>query len=97
MLQKKGQKTIFLINLALLIVFSILALHDAKYWFLLSLGVLVFFLSLVTYSTKKVDYSNAALIGMTLWLFMHLLGVVVEIKGVLLYKVLYMGYSSESL
>jgi len=54
----------------------------------MSSGVLVFVICLIAYSTKKVEYSNCALIGLVFWEFIHLLGATVTIDGILIYKYL---------
>jgi uncharacterized membrane protein YjdF len=71
---KKEQIPIFMVNVASLIIFSIIFLKRKNYEFMIYIGVIVFFLVLILATIKKVNYPNGVLWGLTLWSVLHMSG-----------------------
>jgi uncharacterized membrane protein YjdF len=88
MLLKKGQLPILIINAFGLLIFTVLFASKKNYEFLLYIGVIVFFLALILATSKKVDYPNGVLWGLTLWAFLHMSGGGLKINGVKLYEII---------
>ena len=83
---KKNQVPICIVNVCILLFFTILFIRRRNYEFILYIGVILFFLLIILLTNKKVQYSNFLLWGLTLWGFMHLAGGGLYIKGIKLYE-----------
>jgi uncharacterized membrane protein YjdF len=71
---KKSQIPIFIFNIIYLLVAAIVFLSRKNYEFIMYVGVIIFFLALIVFTNKKVNYPNFVLWGLTLWGFLHMLG-----------------------
>jgi len=71
---KKSQIPILIINVIYIIIFSFLYYRRENYEFIIYVAVLVFFLLLILFSNKKVNFSNGVLWGLTAWGIMHMSG-----------------------
>lgn len=85
---KKGQKPILIVNVILLVFFMLLFLSRKNYEFLMYVGVIIFFLSVILISNSKVDYSNMTLWGLSIWALLHMSGGGVSINGTRLYEMI---------
>lgn len=71
---QKDSLILLAVNLVFIFAFGVIFLMRANYEFLIYVGVIVFFLSLVAFSFRKVNYTLATLIGLTVWSALHLAG-----------------------
>ena len=71
---KKEHIVLLLGNLSLIIGFGVMFLARLNYEFIIYVGVIIFFLCLISASIKKVDYTLGSLIGLTVWSALHLAG-----------------------
>jgi len=85
---RKGQLPIFIVNLISLVVFAIIFSKRKNYEFMIYIGVIVFFLILILYTNKKVNYPNTVLWGLTLWSILHMSGGGLIVKDAVLYKLM---------
>ncbi|MEN7982186.1 MAG: DUF2238 domain-containing protein [Nanoarchaeota archaeon] len=74
MLIKKSQWKIFILTLIYLLVFTFIFLSRKNYEFIIYVGVVVFFFSLILFTNKKVNYPNSVLWGLSFWGFLHMSG-----------------------
>ncbi len=79
---------LLLINLALLLAFGTVFLLKKNFEFLIYVGVIIMCLALIVVSFFRVRYSNATLLGLTIWSLMHMAGGGVYINGVRLYDII---------
>ncbi|NQU39897.1 MAG: DUF2238 domain-containing protein [Lentisphaerae bacterium] len=91
---KKEHTVLALINLALLVGFGGLFLARQNYEFIIYVGVIIFFFCLVGISIKKVNYTLASLVGLTVWAAMHLAGGGLMVGGGRLYDVILIRLSA---
>jgi len=92
---KKGQIPIFVVNLIALVIFAIIFLSRKNYEFMIYIGVIVFFLLLIVYTNKTVNYPNSVLWGLTLWSILHMSGGGLYISGTKLYELMLVPLVSE--
>jgi hypothetical protein len=85
---KKEHLVLLLVNLALLAGFSINFIARQNYEFIIYICVILFFLGLIGFTRKKVDYSLCALIVLTIWAALHLAGGGLSVGGERLYDVI---------
>lgn len=71
---KKEHKILLLVNLAMIVGFGLAFLAKMNYEFIIYVGVIILFLCLIGATIKKVDYTLATLVGLTVWSAMHLAG-----------------------
>jgi uncharacterized membrane protein YjdF len=71
---KNFEWAILLFNIIYLIIFTLLYLKRANYEFLLYIGVVSFFLILISFLHLKYRFSKLILIGMSLWGLLHMSG-----------------------
>ena len=74
MLVKKGQLPVLLVNICVLLLFTLFYVSRQNYEFMIYIGVIVFFLVLIIATNRKVDYPNGVLWGLTLWALLHMSG-----------------------
>lgn len=74
MLIKKGQWPILLINICAILIFTIFFVSRQNYEFLMYIGVIIFFLLLISLTNHKVNYPNIVLWGLTIWALLHMSG-----------------------
>lgn len=92
---KREHLILLAINLALLAGFGagFIARRNAE--FLIYLGVIVFFLSLIGATRNRVDYTLASLTGLTVWAALHLAGGGIPVRGGVLYNVILIPLSEN--
>ena len=71
---KRGQLPILIVNMFMLIGFTFLYLAKENYEFLMYIGVIVFFFTLILATNKRHELSNGVLWGLTAWAFLHMAG-----------------------
>ena len=81
MFLKRSQWPIFIINLIYLGIAFFVFNSRKNYEFIMYIGVVVFFLLLILFTNKKVNYPNIILWGLTLWGAMHMAGGGLLLKG----------------
>ncbi|MFA7707953.1 MAG: DUF2238 domain-containing protein [Candidatus Pacearchaeota archaeon] len=82
---KKSDLVLLIINIVYLIIFAFLFLGKKNYEFLLYIGVVIFFLILISLLHLKVKFSYDILIGLTAWGLLHMLGGAVIVNNEVLY------------
>ena len=85
---KKGQLPIFIVNMAALLIFAFVFAKRKNYEFMIYIGVIIFFLFLILYTNKKINYPNSTLWGLTLWSLLHMSGGGIYINGRKLYALM---------
>lgn len=95
MLLKKGQLPLLLVNVGMLLVFTIFYVSRRNDEFLIYIGVIIFFLLLILATNRRVDYPNGVLWGLTLWAFLHMSGGSLSIRGTRLYEVMLLPLSED--
>src|SRR3989338_10485162 len=85
---KKGQLPIFIVNMAALLIFAFVFAKRKNYEFMIYIGVIIFFLALILYTNKKVNYPNSILLGLTAWSLLHMSGGGIYIDGKKLYTLM---------
>ena len=83
---RKSQVILLLVNVVLLVGFGAFYLVKMNYEFIIYVGVILFFLSLVGLTRKSVDYTRATLVGLTVWSLLHLAGGSVRVGEGRLYE-----------
>ncbi len=71
---KREHVILLIINLALIIGFGAAFLVRLNYEFIIYVGVIILFLTLIGLSIKKVEYTLGSLVGLTVWSALHLAG-----------------------
>jgi len=87
MFLKKGQLSILVTIVFLVLFFSLLSFKRENYEFLMYLGVIILLVIVFVFTSKKLDLSNCVLWGMVLWAFMHMSGGLIFINGQRLYTI----------
>ena len=95
MILKPGQRPILLVNLILLVGFTVFYGARQNYEFLLYLGVIVFFLAVILMTNHRVNYPNSVLWGLTAWAFLHMAGGGFRVGDGVLYHVILIPISAE--
>jgi len=85
---KKNQIPIFAVFFAFLLFYIIRFYRLDNVEFLIYVGVVIFFLLLILWTNKKIQYPNSILWGLTLWAFMHLSGGGVFLGDLRLYELM---------
>ena len=85
---KKGQLPIFIVNIAALLIFAFVFAKRKNYEFMIYIGVIIFFLFLILYTNKKINYPNSILWGLTAWSLLHMSGGGIYINGRKLYALM---------
>lgn len=85
---KKGQLPIFIVNIAALLIFAFVFAKRKNYEFMIYIGVIIFFLVLILYTNRKVNYPNGILWGLTTWSLLHMSGGGIYINGRKLYALM---------
>ena len=62
------------VNAALILGFGFIFLQRANYEFVIYVGVVIFFMSLIVGTLRTIPYTPATLVGLTVWSAMHLAG-----------------------
>jgi uncharacterized membrane protein YjdF len=88
MLIKKSQIPILVTNVVALMIFVVIFLSRENYEFLIYVGVIIFFLLLILFTNKKVDYPNDLLWGLTVWSLLHMIGGGIFIGGKKVYELM---------
>ncbi|MFA5856188.1 MAG: DUF2238 domain-containing protein [Candidatus Pacearchaeota archaeon] len=81
----KNQWILFFINVIYVLLFAIYFLSIKNYEFMIYIGVMIIFITAISYFHLKFNFSTQSLIGISLWGLMHMLGGSVYIKGTRLY------------
>ncbi len=92
---KKDLYPLFIVNVLSILGFSLYFLSRENYEFILYIGVIIFFLGLIGYSTTKVQYPKSVLWGLTAWSLMHMSGGGVIINGDVLYNFILLPISES--
>jgi uncharacterized membrane protein YjdF len=92
---KKGQMRIVIVNAISLIIFSFIFLSRKNYEFIIYIGVILFFLFLILYTNKKVNYPNNVLWGLTVWSVLHMAGGGIMVGSKVLYATMLYPIVSE--
>jgi putative membrane protein len=71
---KKEHAVLLIVNLLLIIGFGSVFIMRMNYEFIIYAGVIIFFLCIIGLTLKKVEYTPAALISLTVWSALHLAG-----------------------
>lgn len=90
---RKDQIPIVVINILLLLFFTVTFMVRKNYEFLFYICVVVFFLVLIVASNRKVNYPNYILWGLTAWVAMHLSGGGLYFDGIKLYEIMLIPFS----
>ena len=85
---KKGQLPIFIVNIAALLIFAFVFAKRKNYEFMIYIGVIIFFLFLILYTNKKINYPSSILWGLTLWSLLHMSGGGIYVNGRKLYALM---------
>jgi len=71
---KREHLLLLIINIAAILGFGTFFLLNANYEFIIYVGVIVFFLILIGATLNKINYTMAALVGLTVWSILHMAG-----------------------
>ncbi|MBN1126044.1 MAG: DUF2238 domain-containing protein [Sedimentisphaerales bacterium] len=82
------------INLALLLGFGAMYAVRLNYEFIIYVAVILFFLCLIAISLRRIEYTPAALISLTIWSAMHLAGGAVPVGAERLYDAILIPLST---
>ncbi len=86
---------LLLVNLGLLLGFGAVFLQRRNYEFIIYEGVIVAALILIAFSIRRVDFTPAALIGLTVWSSLHLAGGGITVGAGRLYDVMLLQLSAS--
>jgi hypothetical protein len=92
---KKEHKILLAVNVALIAVFGTLFLVRMNYEFVIYVGVIIGVLALVGATVRKVDYTTASLVGLTVWAALHLFGGGVPVGQGRLYDIMLLPLSDS--
>jgi len=87
----KKHLILLLINIAFVLFFLFFYLVKQNYEFVIYVGVIIFFMILITYLHLKFNFSMGVLIGLSIWGLLHMLGGYIFIEGVRLYGNYFFG------
>ena len=85
---KKFLMILLMINLALIVIFTAIFWSRHNYEFIIYVCVIIFAMFLIALSINKVEYTAAALVGLTIWSAMHLAGGGLTVAGQRLYDII---------
>lgn len=91
---RKGQKLILLLNALLILIFGVIYLSAQNYEFIIYVGIIIFFFTLILSTNRAVKYPNSVLWGLTIWAFLHMLGGILPVAGARLYDLILIPISS---
>jgi uncharacterized membrane protein YjdF len=83
---KKGQLPLLLINLIMIVGFTLFYVERKNYEFIMYIGVIVLILALILFTNKRHNLSNGLLWGLTFWGFLHMAGGSFVYNGEIWYK-----------
>jgi putative membrane protein len=92
---EKKHLILLAVNLALILSAGFVFIFKLNYEFIIYVGVIIFFLFLVAYSAKKVEYTDATLVSLTIWSALHLAGGSIPVGDGRLYDVMLIELSSR--
>jgi len=78
---KKTHMILLGVNISLVLGFGLLFGFKMNYEFLIYVGVIIFFMTLVALTRNRVDYTMGSLIGLTIWSALHLCGGGIDVGG----------------
>lgn len=90
---QKDLYPILAINILSIIGYSLYFLNRENYEFILYIFVIIFFLLLISYSTKYIQYPKVVLWGLTIWSIGHMSGGGLMVKGDVLYNLILLPIS----
>ncbi len=85
---KKEQIPLFIVIVTALIIFTFIFASRRNYEFIFYIGVIVFFLLLIIFTNKRVDYPLPVLWGLGVWALLHMSGGGIYINGRKLYSLI---------
>ncbi len=85
---KKEQLPILFILIIVLIIFTIVFVSRKNYEFIMYIGIIIFFLLVILFTNKRINYPNIILWGMTVWAILHMSGGGIFIGGKKLYEII---------
>lgn len=85
---KKEQLIILGVNVLALLIFTSIYIYRQNYEFLIYVGVIIFFLTLILFTFNKVNYPSGVLWGLTIWSLLHMGGGTIFIAGTRLYELM---------
>jgi len=86
---------LLLINVLIVVSFGAAFMTRLNYEFVIYVGVIIFFLCLIVASIHKVDYTPASLVGLTVWLALHLSGGWIRVGNGVLYGLVIIPLSAR--
>ncbi|MBD3252147.1 DUF2238 domain-containing protein [Candidatus Pacearchaeota archaeon] len=88
----KTQLAILFFSIAYTLISAFLYLGRKNYEFLIYIGVLIFFIALISFLHLKYRFTTGTLLGISIWGLMHMLGGLVYINGTRLYGVMLLPF-----
>lgn len=88
MLVKKEQWPIAMVLLTALVIFGFIFILKENYEFLIYIGIIFIFGTLIIATNKKIIYPNNLLWGLTIWAILHMAGGGIFIGGKRLYEII---------
>lgn len=82
----RGEKLVALVNLAYVSVFGAVAISRGNYEFVMYAGVILFFLTLILYHQRRVQFDMVILGGLTVWGLSHMSGGLIRVGSDVLYN-----------
>ncbi|UCF00287.1 MAG: DUF2238 domain-containing protein [Planctomycetota bacterium] len=92
---KKRHLILLAINIISVIIFGTLSLTSRNYEFVIYIGVIIFFIVVITATYCMVPYTDACLFGLTVWAILHMAGGTIYINGTKLYKLTLLPLSEK--
>lgn len=86
MLLEKKHYPILAFNILVILFFGSQFLFPLNYEFLIYIGVIIFFLLVILFTNKKVQYNTTLLWCLSLWSFFHMAGGGLSYNGVIWYQ-----------
>jgi len=95
MYYRKGQLAILIVTLLALVLFGSFFLIKRNYEFVIYVGVIIFFVTVIIITNRKVHYPNAVLWGLSLWAVLHMAGGSIHINRIKLYEMMILPLSKN--
>lgn len=92
---KKGQLAILIVNILILVIYTIIFLNMKNYEFLMYIGVIFLLLILVIITNMKVNIPNFVLWGLSFWSLLHMSGGGIFLNGKRLYGLILINIVGE--
>ncbi|MHC4157734.1 MAG: DUF2238 domain-containing protein [Planctomycetota bacterium] len=92
---KKKHLILLAVNIISVIIFGTLSLTGRNYEFVIYTGVIIFFIIVITATYFKVPYTDACLLGLTVWAILHMAGGTLYINGTKLYRLMLIPLSEK--